>query len=73
MKKKIERLHRLVQKLSAKYGKKDEDVLRLRAELETLVKMEKIGGEVEFAPMDVSTGQSRAKVLYLEAMRTSRQ
>jgi len=72
MKRKTARLQRLVQKLSSKYGKKDEDVLRLQAELDTLVKMEKSGDEGESALTVVSTGPSPAKLLYLEALRASR-
>jgi hypothetical protein len=73
MKKKTERLHRLVQKLASKYGKKDEDVLRLQAELDTLVLMEKTVGKDADAAKVVSTGPSPAKLLYLEAQRGSKQ
>jgi len=73
MKKKTEKLHRLIQKLSARYGDKDEDVLRLQIELDALVKMEKAAGEAKSAALLASKGPTPAKLLYLESLRASRQ
>lgn len=71
MKKKTERIHRLVRKLSAKYGNQDADVIRLQEELNTLVEMEKYDGNDQSAARAALTGPSLAKKMYLEALRAA--
>jgi len=72
VKKKTERLHRLVRKLGAKYGKKDADVVRLQEELDTLIKMEKAKHDEASSKVVIPQGPSPAKILYLEELRAQK-